>query len=452
MASTYPQNIDSFSNPTYIKVNGVDLVRAEHVNDLQDAVVATQQVSAGAGKVIDYASNNFIADDTSFKVCIEALDAEAGAVRSDYTGHTGYVLPTDPFQHHANVIAVTAIGNLASSRVQLALEEHQTDIDAIMSGGFVEGTSLDDRYVGKLGAEILPGPLTITNSLSVNGEVNLGDNIADVVNIAGTLSVGSTSNFANQVTLQDNILMQTGKKIADTTDPNADYFMFTVDGTEVYSRKDITFRIDSDDPTDGLAEDAEFKIRNGADTLVFSVNEIGNISAIGDITGVDINGTTKLTAGAADSLEIFEDRINAESEKLHIQLDKNDGDPTARLVVTMDGDTGNDLASSDLLINIDQDSTLITGIHKLKSGIQENGYFGFQTYSNNAGGVFYGNGVNFKHVLTNSPSSITLTVDENINAQNISVTHLNNLGFSFMADSVAVGAIKVRGTYLTIGN
>ena len=95
---------------------------------------------------------------------------------------------------------------------------------------------------------------------------------------------------------------------------------------------------------------------------------------------------------------------------------------------------------------------MITDVHELRSGVQETGYFGLQTYSANAGGVFYGQGVNFKTKMANIPASITLTVDENVNAQNISVTHINEYGFFWECDSVAVGALKVRGTYETLGN
>ena len=34
MASNFPNAIDAFVNPQYTKANGVDYVKAEHVNDI----------------------------------------------------------------------------------------------------------------------------------------------------------------------------------------------------------------------------------------------------------------------------------------------------------------------------------------------------------------------------------------------------------------------------------
>ena len=142
-----------------------------------------------------------------------------------------------------------------------------------------------------------------------------------------------------------------------------------------------------------------------------------------------------------------------DSDELHVQLDRTDSYATGRFFVTMDGDTGANLASADLLMNLDETSTLVTGIHKLKSGIQETGYFGLRVQSDNAGGVFHGAGVNFKHELTNAPSSVTLTPDAgSMNYSNLSVTDMNQYGFFFEFDTPAVGAAKVFGTYTTVGN
>ena len=92
MASNFPTGIDTFTNPVYTKIDGTDVVSAAHVNDLQDSIRATQEVLAGAGKVLDMASNNFIADDTSFKIMTEALDGALGTLSSDFAAHKAFVL------------------------------------------------------------------------------------------------------------------------------------------------------------------------------------------------------------------------------------------------------------------------------------------------------------------------------------------------------------------------
>ena len=119
MSSFFPSSLDNFANPVYTKVDGIDVVQASHVNDLQDATRAIQETLI-TGKTINYNSNYFIADNTSFKLCLETLDDNLGIVDQDFSNHRSFSLVTDPVQHHANVIQVTSIGNLASDRVQLA--------------------------------------------------------------------------------------------------------------------------------------------------------------------------------------------------------------------------------------------------------------------------------------------------------------------------------------------
>lgn len=452
MASLFPAGIDTFTNPVYTKIDGEDVVSASHVNDLQDSIRAVQEVVAGAGKPLDFASNNFIADNSSFKSALEALDVAAGTVNSDLAAHKAFVLVTDPVQHHSNVIDVTAIGNLSSTRVQTALVEHQADIDNIMSGGTVEGTTLDDRYLNKTGAQSMQGPLTVTTDLLVDGNTTLGNALGDTVTVAGAMTIAGALSVTGAITAVDDILVPLNKKIAETGATAASYILFGSDKLEFYSHKDFVFRLDADDATDGNADAGVFEIRNGLDTLVSSIDEAGNIISIADITSVNSIISTQLSIGDSN---LTNTKLDITQENFHIQLDKNAdvGKTTARFFVTQDGDTGGNLASVDLLMNLDETSTLVTGVHKLKSGIQETGYFGLRVISANAGGVFFGTGVNFKHELTNAPSSVTLTPDVgSLNNSNLSVVDVNQYGFFFEFDTPAVGAAKVFGTYTTIGN
>jgi hypothetical protein len=450
MASLFPSGIDTFTNPVYTKIDGEDVVSAAHVNDLQDAIRALQEVLAGAGLPLDMASNNFIADNSSFKAIVEALDIATGTLSADLVQHIAYVLVTDPVQHHSNVIEVTPIGNLASSRVQPALVEHQADIDSIMSGGLVEGVTLDNRYVNKSGAQSMQGPLTVTTSLLINGSTTLGDALGDTVTVVDSMTVGGALSATGIITATDDILVQVGKKVAEEGQTNASYIMFGADKLEFYSHKDFVFRLDADDAVDGNSDAGLYQIRNGLDALVLSVDESGNLVSIGDISSVNAVVSTQLSIGTTD---ITSSKLDMGSDELHIQLDKAGGSLVSRFFITQDGDTGANLASVDLLMNLDQDSVLTTGVHVLKSGVQETGYFGQRVISANAGGVFFGAGVNFKHQLTNSPSSVTLTPDAgSLNYSNLSVVDMNQYGFFFEYDTVAVGAAKVFGTYTTVGN
>lgn len=449
MSSFFPSSIDNFANPVYTKFDGIDVVQAAHVNDLQDALRSVQETLI-VGKTINYNSNYFIADNTSFKLSIETLDDNLGIIKDDFDNHRLFSLVTDPAQHHANVIEVTAIGHLASTRVQLALQEHQSDIDNIMSGGYVEGVTLDDRYINTAGAQTMQGPLTITAGLVVEASAILGDTISDIHTINGELTVTSTVEINGSLTANEDILIQGSKKIAEELSPNAQYILFDANIMEFASHRDFVFKLDADDTIDGISQNGVFTIKDGLDQDVLVVTEDGNMTLTQELSLPKVAVLNRVKVG--DELDLLQDKIDVKADHLHIQLDKGSTSTAARFFVTMDGDTGSNLASADMLLNLDENSVLTTGIHVLRSGVQETGYIGLQEYSNNAGGIFYGQGVNFKTEMSNAPASITLTVDENVNAQNISVTHMSKYGFFWECDSVAVGALKVRGTYQTLGN
>jgi len=452
MASLFPQAIDSFANPVYTKIDGEDVVKASHVNDLQDALRATQETLVGAGITINYASNRYIADNTSFKNVVETLDAQLGVQGDNLVNHSAFSLPTDPAQHHANVIEVTPVGNLSSNRVQTALVEHQADIDNIMTGNIVNGVTLDNRYLTLTGAQTLSGPISITGDLTVDGNTIFGTDATDTTIVNAEIQAKSTIEVDGNLTTNQDIYLQAGQKIAEEGATNASYLLFDTEKIELYSHKDIIFRIDADDAIDGLSQDGRFSIYNGLNSEIFSVNESGDVNLTGSLNADTLEARTSLLIGSSSELEVYTDGSEYDSDSYHLQLDKNDLSGTARFVVTMNGDTGASLASPDLLLNIDEAATLTTGLHILREGVQETGFLGMQTYSNNAGGVFYGQGVNFKHVMANAPSSITLSITDNLNAQNISVTEINQYGFFWTFDSVAVGSVRVRGTYITIGN
>ena len=450
MASLFPGAVDTFANPVYTKVDGIDVVQAAHVNDLQDATRAVQELLI-VGATIDYTSNNFIADNSSFKLCIETLDDNLGTLSSDFNDHRTFALVTDPAQHHANVIAVDPLGNLSSSRVQPALYELQADIDNLLGvGTLAPVATLDYRYVETSGAQTMQGPLTITLDLSVEGSSVLGNAGGDTHTMTGSFNLTGDMTHTGNTTTTGSIFLDAGQRIAETASPNDSYILFESDRIEMYSHKDFIFRLDADDATDALSQTGEFLVKDGLDNTIFTLLESGDLSVLTSISSPSLLATTSATIGG--DLVATNDKLDLGSEELHIQLDKTNTQASSRFFITQDGDTGVSLASADLLLNLDETATLITGRHVLKSGVNEIGYFGMQLYSDNAGGVFYGNGVNFKQELTNSPSSVTLTVDENVNAQNISVTNINKYGFFWEFDSVAVGAVKVRGTYETVGN
>ena len=320
MASLFPGSKDTFTNPVYTKINGEDVVNAAHINDLQDAIRATQEVLAGVGLPLDMISNNYIADNSSFKMMVEALDQAIGSTASDLASHKGYVLATDPTQHHANVIEITPLGNLSSDRAQAALYEHQNDIDHIMTGGSVEGISLDNRYLLVSGAQTIQGPLTISTDLIIEGNTLLGNDVSDLVTVSGELTVGSSATIAGNTTIGGHILVQPGAKIAENGATDSSFISLESDNIKFYSHRDIIFRLDADDTIDGNADNGLFIIKNGLDNNVFTLDEAGNIIIGGDISSINAHLSNELNIG---NLSIQKDKILGTEAVIQLQLDKD---------------------------------------------------------------------------------------------------------------------------------
>jgi hypothetical protein len=450
MASLFPNSVDTFANPIYTKVDGIDVVQAIHVNDLQDAVRATQQALISGSSIV-FSSNFYIADNTSLKSCLEVLDTGLHSISEAFIFHREAALISDPAQHHANTIAIDPIGNLQSSRVQPAIYELQSDIDNILGVGTLSpDASLDNRYVMKSGQQSMQGPLVISSSLQVGGSTNLGSEVSDSHIWTGSFNLNGNVNVTGSLEVSENITVPYGKKIAALESPSFSYLFFSEEKIELFSQKDIVFKIDSDDATDQASNNARFTILDGLNQEILGLSEEGNLSISSQISSTILEATNLVKVG--EETLISSNLLSARSNSYQVQLDKENTQATARFFVTNKGDTGVNVNSPNMLLNVDHLAKLTTGVHVLKGGVQETGYFGHKTFSNNAGGVFYGFAVNFKHELTNAPASIVLNLSEVVNAQNISVTDITKYGFFVEFDSIAVGAAKVLGTYQTIGN
>lgn len=453
MASTFPNSIDPFINPVYTKVNGIDYVKAEHVNDLQDAVRNIELVIAGAGLSMNLGSNNYVPSNASVKVAIEILDGAIKQRQDAFEDHLDFVMPTDPFQHHSNVIQVTAIGNLSSTRAQSAFEELQNDIDHIMSGGFVEGFTLDDRYILKSGPALITGSLTVQNDFTALQNAFLGSSISHQVVTSGSLTVGKdllvtgNSEFGGDITLPNTAKI--GAK---------DFFEYTniaflADGMHLNSYKDFIFTMDSDDATDGFSTVAKFELRNGLGSPVFSVNEDGEMSVLARVAASFAEFDSHLIIGGATQTRIEQNKMEVQNSTFTIKLDSDSNDTNSALIVTKDGDNGTLNTSTSIVLKATE-TELIAGNHSLKRGVVEKGYFGIKFYSDNAGGKFQGYGVNFKSKMLTVPSSVNLQIDptKSTNYNNVTITDLTEYGFFVECDALTVGHVELKGTYETVGN
>lgn len=453
MASTFPNSIDSFINPVYTKVNGVDYVKAEHVNDLQDAVRNIELVVAGSGLGLNSGSNNYVPTTASVKAAIEILDGSVKTRQNAFETHLNSVMPTDPFQHHSNVIQVTAIGNLNSTRVQQALEEHQVDIDAIMTGGYVEGVTLDDRYILSGGPAIVTGELSVQQDATFLQNVSMGTSLSHQVDISGNLNVGKNLFVSGLSEFNGNITIPDLSKIGSKNFFEYTNLAFDAGGIQLRSFKDISLTLDSDDATDAESTTSSFIIKNGLGSTLMSVSESGSAFVLSEIIAPLVQLDSHLVVGSLNLTRLEEDKLEVQNSNFTIKLDSNNNDSTSALIVTRDGDLG----TSDLSTNIILKATsnqIIAGSKVQTRNVPEVGYFGIKFYSDNAGGKFQGVGVNFKSKMLNSPSSIALSIDplNSSNYNNVTITDVNEYGFFVECDSVAVGHVVLKGTYTTVGN
>lgn len=453
MASTFPNAIDAFINPVYTKVDGVDYVKAAHTNDLQDAVRNIQIAVAGSGIGLNYGSNNYVPTTASVKSAIEILDGVLKQRADEFEFHTTSVMPTDPFQHHSNVIQVTAIGNLNSTRVQQALEEHQVDIDAIMSGGYVEGFTLDDRYILKAGPAVITGTLSVQQDATFLQNVSMGTSLSHQIIGSGSMTLGKDLLVSGASEFGGNITVANVTKIGAK-----DYFAYTNlafdnGGVQLNSFRDIIFTIDADDAIDGLAQDASFIIKNGLGNNVLSVDEDGIFFALGKIVSPFAELDSHITIGSSAKTRLEHDNLAVENNNFTIKLDSDSNDLNSAFTVTRDGDLGLVDTSTSIILKASE-TQLIAGSKAQTRGVPETGYFGIKFYSDNAGGKFQGYGVNFKSKMLTTPSSVSLQIDplQSSNYNNVTITDVNQYGFFIECDSLTVGHVILKGTYTTVGN
>lgn len=87
----------------------------------------------------------------------------------------------------------------------------------------------------------------------------------------------------------------------------------------------------------------------------------------------------------------------------------------------------------------------------LPSGQQETGIGGFR-YSNQTAGQVVSVFVPFRQQMTNVPSSITLTVNNNTNLSTLTADNISLHGFKLSGTVVANGTVDLNVTYTTVGN
>jgi hypothetical protein len=109
-------------------------------------IEVTEGMLAGGDLELDMEIGHVESVNADRQVAVTGFDAvisTMGGVYSGFADHGQLTGATDADSHPASAISVVPQGNLSSNSVQLALEEHQVDIDELRS---ITGTTSENRY------------------------------------------------------------------------------------------------------------------------------------------------------------------------------------------------------------------------------------------------------------------------------------------------------------------
>jgi hypothetical protein len=236
---------------------------------------------------------SFVADDfsvTSGVVSIKDGGVRAMNLNADVVGEG---LSLDGTDNSINVDYGSSAGTAVEGNTSLEVQGTAGEIE--ISGGSITLGAGGTITIG------LPDDVTISNSLTVNGDVTLGGSSTDSVTIAGNLFVQGTTTTVDSTTIQlgDNIIELNGSGAAnggllvkDATNPNTASGSFLWDSTNDYWKagalgleKEVA-RIDSSISTNTvLKSDANGLLVNttitddGTDVSITGDFTIGGLSA-----------------------------------------------------------------------------------------------------------------------------------------------------------------------------
>lgn len=452
MATTYPSSIDSFSNPVSTKVNGQDYVKAEHINDIQDAVRAMQISLVGSGVSVNFGSNYFVPASASFKTAVETLDSALETVRADGDTHRTLSMITDAAQHHANVIEFSSgsgavLADISPMRVQTALEVVRQEINLMLAGGTVRGSSLNNLYILKSGPAVVTGTMEVQDDFQTNGNNQLGQTLSHTTITAGDLNVGKdldvlgTSNFHDDIKLDDSSKLGLEGQLAYS------YLTFSSTETRLQSLNDIILKLDANGLVDGLNQLASFQLLDAVNQVAFSVNELGAAVLQTSLTTGEGFFTSKIDVGNSSKLEITNNSIDTDESNLRILLDKSSTGVDSKLTVSKDGYLGDSPANSNVMMQATE-TEFYSGRSVLLPSLTETGTVAFKFFSNNPSGEFQGNFVRFRQKKTGIPSvNFTINNANSVNVGTVQVGLTNEDGFYIECDSLAVGMVYLEGTF-----
>lgn len=452
MSTTYPNSIDSFSNPISTKVNGQDYVKAEHINDLQDAIRAIEISLVGSGVNVNFGSNYFVPAAASFKNAVEILDGELEGVSSGLDTHMGLLMITDPTQHHANVIGVSSgsgavLADISPQRVQTVLEVIRQEINLLLAGDYVRGRTLNDLYLLKDGPAVVTGTFEVQDSFVTYSDNQLGSSISHITNVSGDLNIGKDLDIIGTSTFHNNLILESNLKIALEDQTAYSFLSFSEEETRLQSLNDIILKLDANGLVDGLNQTAQLKILDAVDQIAFSVNELGQANLLSSITTADGFFSSGIRIGSSEFLNITNNAIEIDETELRILLDKNSLGLDSKFTISKDGYLGNSPSNDNVMMQATE-TEFYSGKSVLLPHLTETGTVAFKFFSTNPTGQFHGNFIRFRQRKTGIPSVNFIKNNTNsVNVGTVQIGLVNQDGFYIECDSIAAGMVYLEGTF-----
>lgn len=452
MSTVFPASIDSFANPTTTKVNGVDFVKASHINDLQDSVRAMQQCMVGSGLSMGIKSNYFIPESASFLQAVEIIDQTLNGIQSSLTSHHDMMAISDPIQHHANVIEVASgsgatFADIPQRRLQIVLEVIRAEITRILNGETVRGKNLAEIYVKRDGPATFLDTLSVDGNSLLKGDVDFGSSPANQARFSGSITVLGDSRLGDIIASGSLISVPNNGKIGLLNNQNYSYVLFGDSRVEIGSKKDIVLRLDRDALINPSSLTSYFTVLNSSDNSIFSLSDVGNASIPGLFGSGELKTIAGLSIGENEEAKILENSIRTTHSSMLIGVDADSLSSLHKVNFNKNGYTGEDPSNDDLMLQI-SDTAIVSGTSYLKPGLTENGEFGFKFFSRNQTGEFHGYFVPFRQLKTVIPNVVfTVNRDTSVNVGTVQVAYVTTSGFFVECDSVTTGPVLLRGTY-----
>lgn len=320
MTTKFPAQIDSFA----IHVPQ-EIIRAQHVNDLQEATVAIEvfckSLQEALNNHIHQTSNVYAASAIGLDTPINGSTNVFTALQDINTRFAGHVNQTTG-AHAASAISVNPIPSLSGTNVQDALANLQAQLNNLGviesssnvpntlvlrdgSGNFAAGTitaSFAGNVTGNVTGNVSGSAATFTGSLS--GDVT-GTQSATVVSTVGTSSAAN---------------VHTAELLANaSTSSNTASTIVKRDSSGNFSAGTITATLSGNATTASTATNVALNALLGADSYVVGTNSTQVLQKKTIISDFDGSKIVLFTSAVTDQEKVVYDSYSASANQLEVR-------------------------------------------------------------------------------------------------------------------------------------